>query len=61
MRNGSTHQPPPPPPILKDQSLNGKNHERDPLIEGGIPKETVVTSSGRNGNSKISLAKDSAV
>jgi len=55
------HQPPPPPSILKDQSLNGKNHERDPLIEGGIAKETMVTSTGRNGNSKTTLAKDSAV
>jgi len=54
-------QPPPPPSILKDQSLNGKNHERDPLIEGGMAKETMVTSTGRNGNSKTTLAKDSAV
>ena len=38
------------------------NHqEKDPLIEEGVPKETVVTSAKRNGKPSVSLAKDSAV
>ena len=47
--------------ILKYFNFFRKNHERDPLIEGGIARETMVTSTGRNGNSKTTLAKDSAV
>jgi len=53
-----------PPPILKEQTLNGQNNhhqEKDPLIEEGIPKDTVVTSAKRNGKPAVSLAKDSAV
>ena len=43
---------------------SGKNHEKDPLIDGnGCAKDTVVTSvsQGRNGKASISVAKDSAV
>lgn len=52
-------------PIIKDPSMNGngKNPERDPLIDGIAAKDTVVTSvsAGRNGKASISVAKDSAV